>query len=324
MQIEHKDFDAHDALQLGHSPTYFVDEIGSCRMCMNAGRIMGKRRPRLSHIRSSWSGVLLWGLMVVTCLGWAQGVCAKDRLDHVRLVQLIEINPLDYPDPVGMTSSSEVNEFLILGGTNELMRMNARQELSGTVTIPEAILDPLNMAYDAKADRLLILQSDSNQLIGVSAGPDGALRADTLKHIDAQHFGVADPQGITVDPLSGSLYILDTVWSLIISLEPDPVLGFAQPLISEIDLQVGGLYEFELRKRQAEADAVEDAKMEIAWGSQIRSYVLHPYRMVKDHRTGVEVGDADRVLDGDVEPFIEAWLTQQLGEGSAPGPESVD
>jgi DNA-binding beta-propeller fold protein YncE len=168
-------------------------------------------------------------------------------LDHVRLVQLIEINPLDYPDPVGMTSSSEVNEFLILGGTNELMRMNALHEFSGTVTIPEAILDPLNMAYDAKADRLLILQSDSNQLIGVSAGPDGALRADTLKHIDAQHFGVADPQGITVDPLSGSLYILDTVWSLIISLEPDPVLGFAQPLISEIDLQVGGLYEFELR-----------------------------------------------------------------------------
>ena len=84
------------------------------------------------------------------------------------------------------------------------------------------------------------------------------------------------------------------------------------------------LYELELRKRQAKADAVEDAKMDNAWGSQIRSYVLHPYRMVKDHRTGVEVGDADRVLDGDVDPFIEAWLTQQMGESSAPGPESVD
>ena len=47
-------------------------------------------------------------------------------------------------------------------------------------------------------------------------------------------------------------------------------------------------------------------------------------RRILRHRTGVEVGDADRVLDGDVEPFIEAWLTQQLGEGSAPGPESVD
>ena len=183
--------------------------------------------------------------MVVTCLGWAQGVSAKDRLDHVRLVQLIEINPFDYPDPVGLASSREANEFLILEGTNELKRMNARQELSGTVTIPEANLDPLNLAYAAKADRLLILQSDRNQLIEISAGPDSVLRADVVKHIDAQLFGIADPQGMTVDPLSGNLYILDAVWSLIISIEPDPVLGFAQPLISEINL--GDLYEFELR-----------------------------------------------------------------------------
>ena len=51
----------------------------------------------------------------------------------------------------------------------------------------------------------------------------------------------------------------------------------------------------------------------------MRSYVLHPYRMVKDHRTGAEVGDADRVLDGDLDPFIEAWLKGQMETAGAAG-----
>jgi peptide chain release factor 2 len=73
------------------------------------------------------------------------------------------------------------------------------------------------------------------------------------------------------------------------------------------------LYDLEMKKR-AEAEAIRSGlKKDIAWGSQIRSYVLHPYRMVKDHRTSLEVGNADRVLDGDLDPFIEAWLTQQIG-----------
>ncbi len=72
------------------------------------------------------------------------------------------------------------------------------------------------------------------------------------------------------------------------------------------------LYERELQKRKAEKAEREGLKMDNSWGSQIRSYVLHPYRMVKDHRTGAEVGDADRVLNGDLEPFIEAFLKGQI------------
>ncbi len=68
------------------------------------------------------------------------------------------------------------------------------------------------------------------------------------------------------------------------------------------------LYEREVEKRDAERDKVESSKMDIAFGSQIRSYVLAPYRMIKDHRTGVEKGNPDAVLDGDVEDFITAYL----------------
>jgi peptide chain release factor 2 len=74
------------------------------------------------------------------------------------------------------------------------------------------------------------------------------------------------------------------------------------------------LYEAELEKKRAESRIIEDSKLEINFGSQIRSYVLQPYRMVKDHRTKEEVGDVDRVLDGDLQPFIRAYLLMRRGE----------
>jgi peptide chain release factor 2 len=68
------------------------------------------------------------------------------------------------------------------------------------------------------------------------------------------------------------------------------------------------LYEHEMDKKRAEDRKMEDSKLEINFGSQIRSYVLAPYRMVKDHRTKLSIGDVDRVLDGDLDALIHAFL----------------
>jgi peptide chain release factor 2 len=73
------------------------------------------------------------------------------------------------------------------------------------------------------------------------------------------------------------------------------------------------LYELKLKEEEDKMEALHKEKRDIAWGSQIRSYVLQPYRLVKDHRTGLEVGDVDSVLDGKIDPFIEGYL--MAGEG---------
>jgi len=74
------------------------------------------------------------------------------------------------------------------------------------------------------------------------------------------------------------------------------------------------LYEFEMEKKREVTKQIEDSKLDIGFGSQIRSYVLQPYRLIKDHRTKLEVGDVDRVLDGDLRPFMQAYLRMRRGE----------
>ncbi len=71
------------------------------------------------------------------------------------------------------------------------------------------------------------------------------------------------------------------------------------------------LYELEKDKQFEKYEKIEDSKSDIAWGNQIRSYVLHPYRLIKDLRTKIETGDVDKVLDGDLDDFIKASLVQR-------------
>jgi peptide chain release factor 2 len=76
------------------------------------------------------------------------------------------------------------------------------------------------------------------------------------------------------------------------------------------------LYEIELQKRNALKDAANSSKKKIEWGSQIRSYVFHPYKMIKDHRTDYEVGNVQPVMDGELDGFVKAYLMSEKDAGS--------
>jgi len=75
------------------------------------------------------------------------------------------------------------------------------------------------------------------------------------------------------------------------------------------------LYDLEMQKRRDETDRLDETKMDISFGSQIRSYIMQPYRLIKDHRTKFSVGDVDRVLDGDLDPFIRSYLMAKKTKG---------
>ncbi|MCG8633225.1 MAG: peptide chain release factor 2 [Desulfobacterales bacterium] len=112
--------------------------------------------------------------------------------------------------------------------------------------------------------------------------------------------------GQHVNKTSSAVRITHQPTGVVVQCQQEP----SQHRNKEIALKVlkSRLYQLEKEKQDQKMQNLHDGKDDIAWGSQIRSYVLHPYRMVKDHRTDHEIGDVDRVLNGDLDPFIEGVL----------------
>ena len=137
--------------------------------------------------------------------------------------------------------------------------------------------------------------------------PDKDIRVDTYRSSGAggQHVNVTD----------SAVRITHIPTNIVVTCQNERSQGRNRDVAMKV--LRAKLYQKALEERQAEEEKRAGAKKKIEWGSQIRSYVLHPYRMIKDHRTDFEMGDTDRVLDGDLTPFIDAYLKENASEKRA-------
>jgi peptide chain release factor 2 len=135
------------------------------------------------------------------------------------------------------------------------------------------------------------------------------INPDDLK---VETFRSSGPGGQNMQKTSSAVRMTHLPSGLVVSCQSER----SQYQNKEIALKVlqARLLEQERVKRADEKAKLKGEQQSVAWGSQIRSYVLHPYRMVKDHRTGLETGDATSVLDGDLDEFMEAFLRSQIGK----------
>jgi len=139
--------------------------------------------------------------------------------------------------------------------------------------------------------------------------PDDDLRVDVYRS--------SGPGGQGVNTTDSAVRITHLPTGLVVSCQNER--SQLQNKATAMTLLKAKLAELEREKREAELAAVRGEQREVAWGSQIRSYVLHPYQMVKDHRTGQETGNTSAVLDGDIDAFMTAFL-QWRARGAATGP----
>ena len=144
----------------------------------------------------------------------------------------------------------------------------------------------------------------------VESGVDVALNPDDLK-IDA--FRAGGHGGQNVQKNSTAVRITHLPTGLRVSCQNER----SQHQNREIAMRIlmSRLVEREMSERAAELAKIKGEHISPQWGNQIRSYVLHPYKMVKDHRTGYETSNAEGALDGDIDGFIRSWLTHQIGNG---------
>jgi uncharacterized protein YjiK len=169
---------------------------------------------------------------------------------YVWQVRNIETAGLGIHNPVGLAFSAKANTFQVVSGhassqpvprDTNLFLLTLMGTSAGMVRITAQVEDPINLTFDGKRDRLLIYRAAAGQLIEVAASRDGTLDPNGMKYYKAEYFNIQTPQGMTVDPASGDLYILDAAGPSLVRVTPDTAGGFDNTTIFRIDLQPTGL-----------------------------------------------------------------------------------
>ncbi|HLO14017.1 MAG TPA: hypothetical protein VK206_04250 [Anaerolineales bacterium] len=193
--------------------------------------------------------IISLGLIFGSSFLWIPAGSAQDASPDIWQVRAMEADHTGIDEPMGLVFSSRLNAFYALDAKDwrgsstvtDLIELTPVEDRAGSARLEAAIQDPINMAYDNQANRLLILQARGNQLLAVSANQDGKLDPATLVRQNVVDWGLQNPQGLTVDPVSGDLFILDAAIPRILRVTPNSVGDFGAGNVSIMDLQASGI-----------------------------------------------------------------------------------
>jgi len=200
----------------------------------------------LFNQNKSYSVFLL--IMSFFSFAWSSITLAQDDTAYIRKVRSMETDELGIFNPAGLSFSMRTNTFYVLSSPKvsrpsapDIFLLTPTKDLVGNLSIATEINDPINMTFDNKTNRLLFFKSATKQLVEVTVTPDGDLEPNSLTYHKADHFGLVDPKGMTVDPVSGHLLILDVTGPRLVRIEPGPDGSFDNASVSTVDLQLTGL-----------------------------------------------------------------------------------
>jgi uncharacterized repeat protein (TIGR01451 family) len=207
--------------------------------------MQNKNRNQAGKLPLSSRLVAIVALILILLVAGSSLAFAQEDLASVRQAQVLETDDLGLANPAGLAYSPAANAFMVvempkLGGPSALFTgikvITLLEGRVGTVHLLVAVADPLNMAFDGQANRLLLYQPATKELIEVGAGPAGHLNPAMVTRHDARHFGLERPQGMAVDPAGGHLFFLDSAGPRIVRIEPDLDGGFGDAVITRVDL----------------------------------------------------------------------------------------